>query len=1153
MVGVRLLGTVSATRDSEPVQLPDRKARLVLAVLAVDAGQAVRRGDLVAAVWGDDPPVSAESSLYSYISRLRRALGADILTSEQHAYRLAIGVEDTDLGLARSLLEEVRRTTPGRAQQLTADALRLWRGTALADLLDTPWAGAESERIEDLRLSLVERWAQASLDLGEAARVADDLRGPCAANPERERMWALRMLALYRSGRQIEALQVYRVLRTTLVEQFGVEPAAETRALEAAMLRQDEQVLLGSSSAEGDQSLVLETTAVVPLIGRDREISALLRAQQEAEQSSGRVVLVGGEAGIGKTRLVHELSTRTSARVLWGRCWERPGAPSFLPWREVIDAWTRTNTRSDLRRLAGDLVEPIATVAPALAIQLSYTVSHILPDDAALARYEQLHAITTLLTRASAVEPLVIILEDVHGADGHTLDLLSYICPRLAETHLLLVVTYRPEDVGSSPVAATLSELALTGGAERLILPPLANDSTRELTLLHSTRLVDEENIAALVTRSGGNPLFAIELARLYEESGTVSAVPDVIGAAIEQRVARMPDEHIDVLCTAAVVGRSFSVDTLATIFDRERVMDAVRQANAAQLVAFEAGSTGTATFSHILVRESVLRRLDAFEQARRHRMVADAISQYHGGDEVAPAAELAEHLVASLSAGGDVDRALAATVRAAQEAVSFMGHTDAVDRYRVALRLEAQLPATQRTPRNRIELLLAFGYAAAIASLIDDYVWAHEEAAALARASGDGLSLARSLFGRLPHWQPWWRAAGVVDDFRVSTLRAALEAVGQDDLALRAKIQSALAFELYATGDLDEHVESSRAAVALARSTGDLEALGKTLSTHHSLLWTPRRLDERVAIAEELLKVASAVGSRVLMHHAHSHLVVDRLEQGDRAAVDEHVGALTVASKRPMHGERAVVSWLWAMVALLDGRLDAAEISANESFGFGTDGGDPDALGHFGIQLGLIRWEQDRLAEVVDDLLAMADAYPMFPSWRAAAAYSLWEVGRLDEARVWYQTVDFEHVVSMEPDFTWPLTMAFVAQCCWAFDDTDAAELVLDVLKPYSGRIVVAGAAVACWGAVDFFLGLLSTTLGRLDEACAWFETANDLHRRLGAVAWITNTNLRHAQALESRGRPSDIDRAGGLRSQALATAHHLGLARLTRLLSSP
>ena len=303
---VKLLGWLEVATERGPVELARKKARALLALLALRPQTVISTDRLVDGLWGESPPKTAAASVQNLVSALRKTMGPSAFVTRSPGYLLNVEPERIDVHRFYSLIEEASRivASDARVARLRA-ALELWRGPALADFALEPFAQAEIVRLEEARLRAREALIEAELELGRHADVVADLESIVAEHPLRERTNALLMLALYRAGRQADALEVYRRTRVALVEQLGIDPGPPLRELERAILRQD-QALEAPFDPLGRKLPPASNLPAVPskLVGRTREL-----ADVRALLEHGRLVTLIGPGGIGKTRLAHEVAS----------------------------------------------------------------------------------------------------------------------------------------------------------------------------------------------------------------------------------------------------------------------------------------------------------------------------------------------------------------------------------------------------------------------------------------------------------------------------------------------------------------------------------------------------------------------------------------------------------------------------------------------------------------------------------------------------------------------------------------------------------------------------------------------------------------------------------------------------------------------------
>ena len=526
---IRVLGPLEASIDDQPVAIGGAKQRAVLAMLVLEANHTVSGERLIEGLWGDDPPASAPKMVQNYVWKLRGALpsegGAEIVTRGR-AYELRIDRDRVDVcRFERLVLEASRAATAGRPTSAAREALALFRGEPLADLGEQPFADPEIRRLEELRLAATELAIDADLAAGRHHELVGELDGLVAKNPLRERLHAQRMLALYRCGRQAEALEAYRHARAALVEEIGVEPSAEFRRLHESILRQDPSLDVEAVAVELPREL--DATSSPPLIGRDVELRRLRACWQRTAGGAGALVTVVGAYGIGKTRLAAELADAVhceGAAVLYAPGTGPPEAAlavlararaSRRPSLIVVDDVDRApaEVRAALRRLV-----PTLGQVPALVLATG-------TQAAALARLEPRDSI--------ALEPL--------DADGVR----------------AIAGLYAPADARSAPPVEALLETS-QGVARRV------HEAASEWARREATRRVDSVADRAATGREKARALEAelagsvVELQSARERASLVAASGD--------------EDEVPMVCPYKGLA-TFDADDAEYFFGRERLV----------------------------------------------------------------------------------------------------------------------------------------------------------------------------------------------------------------------------------------------------------------------------------------------------------------------------------------------------------------------------------------------------------------------------------------------------------------------------------------------------------------------------------------------------------------------------------------------------
>jgi DNA-binding SARP family transcriptional activator len=754
MVQFRLLGPLEARDGERRVELGRPKQRVLLAVLLVHANQVVSLDRLIEELWGEEPPPQAAASLQTYVSNLRRALEpgrparapSRVLVSQPPGYRLAVGAGDLDAarfavlaGEGHQLLQAGR---PAAAARVLREGLGLWRGPALAEVADEAFAQAERNRLEELRVSALEDRLAADLDLGGHAAAVAELEELAGRYRFRERLAGLLMLALYRSGRQGEALQAFHAARRALADELGIDPGRWLRQLETGILRQDPGLdwtpppqepgpppgQTGGPAGEAGPALAAlvaqsPQAAADELVGRDDQLAALDGVLAGARGGRGRVALVAGEPGIGKTRLAEETARRAAAagmRVAWGRCHEGDGAPAFWPWAQVVRQLTGELASGQLAAMLGPSAGWLGQLMPELAGPAP-PPGPLPVGDLGAARFQLNQAVAGLLRRAAEPRPLLVVVDDLHWADVPSLSLLAFLAGELKDARLVVVGTYRDvEALPGRPLADTLGALAREPVVERIPLGGLDRAGVARLIGRTIGTRPAEPLVQAVHGRCGGNPFFITELLRLLQSERQLAA-PDATAAArggipvgvrdvLRRRLARLPAQTRTLLMVAAVAGRGFDLDLVEAVtgLDDEPALDAAEAAVLAGLVLEDDRAAGRYRFAHALVRETIYEDISRARRARLHARVAEALVAVRGA-EPEPAAEMAYHCWQAAPVIG-ADRALPHLLRAGEQAAAQLAYEAADEQFERALELAGQLPASPQATHQEIHIAARLG-----------------------------------------------------------------------------------------------------------------------------------------------------------------------------------------------------------------------------------------------------------------------------------------------------------------------------------------------------------------------------------------------------------------------------------------------------------
>ncbi len=617
-------------------------------------------------------------------------------------------------------------------------------------------------------------------------------------------------------------------------------------------------------------------------VGREAVLSAIADALAAADRGTGRVILLAGEAGIGKTRTAHEAAARAraaGARVLTGWCPEGEGTPALWPWLQVLRQLVEDADPGPLTAGLGEGVADLAALLPALRERLS-DLGAAAPIDPAQARFRLFDTAGAILTRAARERVHLLVLDDVHWADRASLLLLDFLSHVIAAARIALVVTYREDELTPADALADLSR----GPAGRpLTLDGLSCGEVARLLEVELGRPVEASVAAAIHERTEGNPFFVKELARGIAAHpapdpapplGAAAALPAGIRELLRRRLERLTPPCAEVLLIAAAMGRDVDVALVAAVagLAPDALLERLDEARAAHLL--RAGPAGY-SFAHALVREALLDRIPAAERSRLHRRIGEALEARHRDDLEPHLARLALHFCeGALSGAGE--RAVAYARRAGDRAAALLAPDEAASHYGRALDVHALLALPD--DRERCELLLALGEAQMRSGQ------RHEGRETLRRAADRARSLgAAELLGRAALASGGLELApsgGVHDPELIALLEDALAMLPASDSTLRVRLLVRLSIALCWTR-LDRSAELVQEAVTAARRLGEPAALAYALYTHRWSLLSPTDLEARLADGDEMLELGRRSGRRELQLAARSCRFMDLIELG--------------------------------------------------------------------------------------------------------------------------------------------------------------------------------------------------------------------------------------------------------------------------------
>lgn len=1161
MVEFGILGSLRVATDGRPMDVGGGRQRGLLATLLIDANRVVPLDRLIDDLLLDGTR-AATATVRTYVSRLRRVIGTDRLLTQSPGYLLVVNTGELDAERFESLIEQAHdpALAPSEAVEVFDSANRLWRGPALAEFADLEWARPVAERLNRLRLDAAADRLDALLACGRPQKVAGEAEALVERHPLDERLWGLLIVGHYQSGRQADALRTYQRARTKLVEELGTEPGPALRALEQAVLRQDAGIQphpAGSSSSsaprwsvpgqlrdgryrsgpagaaapDGAYEIPCDLSSVPrsagPFVGRDLALNTLSERTTAAADRKGWIVLVGGEGGAGKTRLLAALAERAaeqSCLVLYGRCDE----DTLVPYQAFVDALAPALQHAVPRGLVdpGPLAADLAVLFPDVHDGDPQLLAGL---DVETRRHRLFEAIDRCLGQLARERTIVLLLDDVHFADRAVLRLLHRVVRTSSTCRLAIVCTFRPDEarVGSD-LWTTLVDWRRHIPVLDLALPPLTEENVAQLLegSLHDGDDVTRAR-AGLARRihqeTAGNALFVTELIRDLVARGITSddelPLPATVADVIEYRASRLPSATQRLLTAAAVVGTSFELVVATDVagLDDDDAVDAIDDAIARGLVVEASATPDRFAFSHGIVRRVLYQRLAAPRRARLHLAAAHALKRRYG--TLGGSVETMAHHLAAAAAGG-VGR-VAAAVRycrlAGDRAVLKLSYETAIEHYRRAVALLGPAaPATE--PLRRCELLLLLGEAlnqgGDVEEAKDHLLEAAEVATSLRRP--DLIARAALAFGGV---MP--AGIGLRDRRGVTLLHHAVVTCPPDDTRARALLLGRLAQAEYLMSRRAHRLHRADEAVALARALDDRRVLATVLVNRYWALDGPDDVDAPLRSATEVEQIATDLGDLELALHGgkcrlHTLVTIDAWPEVLALADDQRRRAQEL--RQPEYERLAQM--LDAILAGNAGRFDDAEelaLSARELLGARRG-----QWGHasvvYTLQLQSWRWLQSQLGDgrQLERLERLLRSEPDQPRWHAMAAWTLAESGEPARAATHLGAVDLPRYLQGDRASDFWLVMVSTVLAAIRLGDRNHAPLLYEHLLPYRDRNAFVGQA-AFLGCIEHHLGLLAQVLDRP-------EADDHLHRALARYqAMHATAYAKHVQERLTSRRTGD------------------------------
>ncbi len=908
----------------------------------------------------------------------------------------------------------------------------------------------------------------------------------------------------------------------------------------------------GPSEAASDAN-PLDRLAGGIFVGREKELDEMRGYLEETLSGHGRTAMLVGEPGIGKTRTSEELTTYARLRnvqVLWGRCYESEAMPAYWPWVQVIRSYVHDRDPATLMSQMGSAAAEIAQVVsdvrerlPGLPVSPS--------SDPEQARFRLFDGITQFLKNATKAQPMVVVLDDLHWADKSSLLLLQFLAREIRSSRLLVIGTYRDVEVGRQhPLSQTLAELNREHLMQRIVLRGLSEEDIARFVYMTSGIEPPQALVKAVYKETEGNPFFVNEIVRLLvsdgrlDHAGDVSSwsvtIPQSVKEVVGRRLNHLSPDCNQALTAGAVIGREFDLDILKDVckMPEDRVLDLLEEADAARVIAEVQGTMGRYVFTHALIRETLSSELSTTRRVRLHRQIAQTLEALHGQKPDAYLAQIAYHYFEGAQSG-DVDKAVQYSRLAGDKAMASVAYEEAATHYENALQALHLDDAGDKT--LECDLLLALGDAQWKAGEPAASRQTYMLAAEMARAQGfaDKLAMAALGIGGLI-------VVGTqVDTALIAFIEEVLPVLPDGLDSLRSRLLSRLAQEVGGAAgrpDPARALELSEKSLALARKSGDRLALVAALQGRYFVASTPERLQERLALAKELVTIAG--DDQEMLPVAGSQLLMSLFETGQVAEADSEFERL-MAKARDLRQHLSI----WQLTvyastrALARGKLAEAEGLAAQALAIGQRVQPQTAMLVFGVQVLAVRGEQNRLAELEAIIKSNADAVPEIPAYRAVIPFMYSELGREGDARQAFDEMIADgYIAKLPADGFRLIALALLSEVATYLIDKDNAQVLYDLIAPFNHVHVTIFPAMGSFGSCSHYLGQLAMTLERWRDAERHFEDALHENAALDSRMRLAHTQCEFARMLLRRGGHGDHARASQLLTDALTIGQDVG-----------
>ncbi|MEY2398201.1 MAG: hypothetical protein QOJ00_1375 [Actinomycetota bacterium] len=898
-------------------------------------------------------------------------------------------------------------------------------------------------------------------------------------------------------------------------------------------------------------------------VGRVLERAAITDAFKATVAGAGRrVVLIAGEAGMGKTTLATWAAREAfadGAIVLYGRCDEELAVP-YRPMVEALEQLVRHAPAAHLASHVANYGSELSYLVPSLLRRVTNAPAPR-STDPDTQRYLLFGAVVNLLATVSQDVPVVLLLDDLHWADKPTTTLLRHLVASTEPSRLLILGTYRDMEISrTDPFSDTLAAWRREPGVERIQLSGLGDLDVVELMEKAAGHQLENTGVSlahAVHRETDGNPFFVGEVLRHLAESGLIyqdadghwsaaaqldrADLPQSVKEVVAARVARLGAQAERVLSIAAVIGQEFDVELLARTsgYAEDDVLDILEAAMSVTLVLEVPGTPDRFVFSHALIQSTLYSDLGPTHQARTHRRVGEALEVIARDQPGARVGELAHHWYEATQQV-DATKALTYCVAAAEASLAALAPDAAARYYEQALQLYDG--ATDQDPTVGLDLSIGLGIAQRQAGN-PEFRETLLAASAVARDLGDSGRLVASA---IANNRGYFSTMSGIDHEKVAALEAAVALMPESPSVERALVLATLCNEIGFISTFERRRELAHEARSIAESLDEPATTLHVINQLELPLDIPHTLAERDAETARAFELAGRIEDPVLSFWAANWRSI---VAGQAGRIDEEDRCLEMMAT--ISGRVCQPMLMWnsryhaARRAMLAGDPDEAERLATEALEIGTASGQPDAFAFYGAQLISVHLQRGTLGDLVPLVEDAVTNNPDVSGFKAALALAHTFADQDDAALALLQAV-VPGAPPLPLDMAWLTSMTLYAEAAVRVDAREAAEGLIEQLRDFDTQFSDNGLTVQ--GPVAYHLGGLSAVLGRYNEADAYFALSTEMCESAGAAFHLACTKLAHGRMLLHRASVGDLDRGRRLVDEAAVLASERGYAEIVR-----